>query len=229
MIAAAIAMIVMGVLLWFQLRNRTRRFGGGRLAAAATALAVVGLLVSITNALPTEIGFVVLLLSLFAIYRPEQVVKATGGPSLAWRALREGRELQLLVKERGGPSLAKRNPEVQERFEALSGARGTGDAYLHRAAPGDAPGGPGGTRHGRQAAPSSRRRTRSSWRRSGRGRRGRRSWNAEPRQGRRPMTTGRPAPMRARPAEYAADRRRPMRAGRLSVAGRRRVGFSAGA
>lgn len=124
LIAAAMAMIVMGVLLWFQLRNRTRRFGGGRLAAAATALAVVGLLVSITNALPTEIGFVVLLLSLFAIYRPEQVVKATGGPSLAWRALREGRELQLLVKERGGPSLAKRNPEVQERFEALSGLEG---------------------------------------------------------------------------------------------------------
>lgn len=131
MIAAAIGMTVMGVLLWIQLQRRARRFGGGRLAAAAMALAVVGLLVSITNELPMEIGFVVLLLSLFAIYRPEQVVKATGGPSLAWRALREGRELQLLVKERGGPSLAKRNPEVQERFEALSALDGPAtNAYI---------------------------------------------------------------------------------------------------
>ncbi len=123
-IAAVIVLIAMAVLLWTQLRRRVQQFGGGRLAAAATALAVAGLLVSITNALPMEIGFVVLLLSLIAIYRPEQVVKATGGPSLEWRALREGRELQLLVKERGGPSLAKRNPEVQERFEALSGLEG---------------------------------------------------------------------------------------------------------
>jgi hypothetical protein len=131
MIAAAIGMTVMGVLLWIQLQRRARRFGGGRLAAAAMALAVVGLLVSITNELPMEIGFVVLLLSLFAIYRPEQVVKATGGPSLAWRALREGRELQLLVKDRGGPSLAKRNPEVQGRFEALSALDGPAThAYL---------------------------------------------------------------------------------------------------
>ena len=131
MIAAAIGMTVMGVLLWIQLQRRARRFGGGRLAAAAMALAVVGLLVSITNELPMEIGFVVLLLSLFAIYRPEQVVKATGGPSLAWRALREGREIQLLVKERGGPSLAKRNPEVQERFEALSALDGPAtSAYI---------------------------------------------------------------------------------------------------
>jgi hypothetical protein len=131
MIAAASGMTVMGVLLWIQLQRRARRFGGGRLPAAAMALAVVGLLVSITNELPMEIGFVVLLLSLFAIYRPEQVVKATGGPSLAWRALREGRELQLLVKERGGPSLAKRNPEVQERFEALSALDGPAThAYL---------------------------------------------------------------------------------------------------
>jgi hypothetical protein len=125
-IAVGLLVVVLSVLLWRELQHRSRRSGGGNLAAAAMAAAVVGLMVAISNALPMEIGIVVLFLSLFAIYRPEQVVKVTGGPRLEWRALREGRELQLLVKERGGPSLAKRNPEVQERFEALSSLEGPG-------------------------------------------------------------------------------------------------------
>ena len=54
--------------------------------------AVVALLVAITpNLLPFEIGLFVLILGLMAIYRPEQVVKATGGPSLQYRALHQGR------------------------------------------------------------------------------------------------------------------------------------------
>jgi len=130
-LVGAIVLVVLAVALWTQLQHRSRRNGGGNLAAAAMALAVAGLLVAISNALPIDIRILVLILSLFAIYRPEQVVKVTGGPRLEWRALREGRELQLLVKERGGPSLAKRNPEVQERFEALSELEGPGtEAYI---------------------------------------------------------------------------------------------------
>ncbi len=123
-VALSIGLVVLAVVFWRELQHRSRRYGGGNLAAVVLALAVIALLVAIGNVIPMDIGLVVLIASLLAIYRPEQVVKATGGPRLEWRALREGRELQLLVRERGGPSLAKRNPEVQERFEALSALEG---------------------------------------------------------------------------------------------------------
>ena len=114
-------LLVLAVLLWRELRHRARQHGGGTLAAMVMALAVLALLVAITpNVMPFDIGIVVLILGLAAIYRPEQVVRLTGGPNIRWRALREGRELQLLVRQRGGPSLAGRNPEFQERFAALS-------------------------------------------------------------------------------------------------------------
>ena len=67
-----------------------------------------------------------LILALAAMYRPDLVVQVTGGPSLRYRALREGRELQLLVRERGGWSVARRNEEVQARVEGLSAFEGPG-------------------------------------------------------------------------------------------------------
>lgn len=131
-IALAIGVVVMTIVLWFQLLHRSRRFGGGNLAAVAMLGAIVALLVAITpDLLPFEIGIFVLFLGLMAIYRPEQVVKATGGASLQYRALREGRELQLLVRERGGWSVAGRNEEVQERVEGLTALEGPGtERYL---------------------------------------------------------------------------------------------------
>jgi hypothetical protein len=131
-IALAAGVVVMAVVLWFQLLHRSRRFGGGNLAAVVMLAAVVALLVAITpNLLPFEIGIFVLLLGLMAIYRPEQVVKATGGPSLRYRALQQGRELQLLVRERGGWSVAGRNEEVQARVEGLAALEGPGtERYL---------------------------------------------------------------------------------------------------
>jgi hypothetical protein len=126
-IALAIGVVVMAIVLWFQLLHRSRRFGGGTLAAVVMLAAVVALLVAITpNLLPFEIGIFVLILGLMAIYRPEQVVKVTGGPSLRYRALQQGRELQLLVRERGGWSVAGRNEEVQERVHGLSALEGPG-------------------------------------------------------------------------------------------------------
>jgi hypothetical protein len=74
--------------------------------------------------MPFDIGIFVLILSLMAIYRPDQVVKLTGGPSLSYRALHEGRELQLLVRERGGWSVARRNEEVMARVEGLAAFEG---------------------------------------------------------------------------------------------------------
>src|SRR5690349_14284754 len=103
---------LVGVLVWLQLRARVRQFGGGWKAAGVMALAVVGLLLAIApNVLSFEIGLVVLIGALIAVYRPEQVVKLTGGPILPWRALKEGRELRILVRERGGWSVAPRNEE----------------------------------------------------------------------------------------------------------------------
>ena len=125
-IGMAVAVVVMAVVLWTQLQHRSRRYGGGNVAAAVMAAAVVALLVSISGVIPFEVGLFVLILALMAIYRPEKVVDATGGPSLPYRALREGRELALLVRERGGWSVARRNEEVVARVEGLSAFEGPG-------------------------------------------------------------------------------------------------------
>ena len=126
-IALGAGVAVLAVLLWRELQHRSRRFGGNLLSAAVMAFAIVALLVAIApNVLPFEIGIMVLFLSLAAIFRPDQVVKATGGPSLAYRALREGRELQLLVRERGGWSVAGRNEEVAGRVANLGVFEGPG-------------------------------------------------------------------------------------------------------
>jgi hypothetical protein len=126
-IGLGVAVVVAAAFLWTQLLHRSRRFGGGPIAAAVMAVAVVALLVAIApNLLPLEIGLFVLFISLAAIYRPDQVVKATGGASLRYRALQEGRDLQLLVRERGGWSVARRNEEVLARVESLEAFSGPG-------------------------------------------------------------------------------------------------------
>ena len=122
-----LGIVVLSVLLWTQLLHRSRRFGGGNIAAALMAAAIVGLLVAISpNLLPFDVGIFVLILSLLVIYRPDQVIKFTGGPSLRYRALHEGRELQMLVREHGGWSVAGRNEEVAERIAGLAAFEGPG-------------------------------------------------------------------------------------------------------
>lgn len=126
-IALVVGLVALMIALWFQLMHRSRRYGGGTIAAIVMAAAVVGLLVSIApNYLPLDIGIFILFACLLAIYRPEQVVKVTGGASLRYRALREGRELALLVREHGGWSVARRNEEVMARVEGLSAFEGPG-------------------------------------------------------------------------------------------------------
>ncbi|HYO44372.1 MAG TPA: hypothetical protein VES19_14335 [Candidatus Limnocylindrales bacterium] len=126
-IAGVVGLVALMIALWFQLMHRSRRFGGGTIAAIVMAASVVGLMVAIApNFLAFDIGIFVLFACLLAIYRPEQVVKVTGGPSLRYRALREGRELALLVREHGGWSVARRNEEVQARVEGLAAFEGPG-------------------------------------------------------------------------------------------------------
>jgi hypothetical protein len=126
LVALSVGVVALAIALWTQLQHRARRYGGGMLAALVLAVAVVALLAAVSNQLPMDIGLILLIGSLGAIYRPEQVVKLTGGPALRYRALREGRELQLLVRERGGWSVARRNEEVKERVEGLAAFEGPG-------------------------------------------------------------------------------------------------------
>ena len=46
-IALAVGVVALAVVLWFQLQHRSRRYGGGNVAAAVMAAAVVALLVAI--------------------------------------------------------------------------------------------------------------------------------------------------------------------------------------
>lgn len=120
-IVVAVGVVVLAVVLWRELRHRARRYGGGDLAAVVMFLAVGGILVALTpDLLPFEIAIFLLISSLLAVLRPEQAVRLAGGPNLRWRALREGRELQLLVRQRGGAVAASEDSEVQERLEALA-------------------------------------------------------------------------------------------------------------
>lgn len=116
-----IAAVVLFYFLWGELRHRARRYGGDDRAAAIMLGAVAVLLVTLwPNLFPMEIGLMVLVVALGSIYRPDVVVKALGGPNIRWRALHEGRELQVLVAERGGPAAAAGDTEISERIASLS-------------------------------------------------------------------------------------------------------------
>jgi hypothetical protein len=120
-VIGAVAIVGMGILLWVQLEKRTRANGGGLLAGAAVAAGIALLIVSLIPGLFSfELGIMVLIAAFFALYRPDVVVKATGGPRKEWDALREGRELGVLVRERGGPRAARSDAEIQARLAGLS-------------------------------------------------------------------------------------------------------------
>jgi len=120
-VVAAIAIVAMAIAVWVQLDRRTRSFGGGVIAGAVVAVGLALLIVSLIPGLFSfEFGIMVLVAAFFALYRPDVVVKATGGPRKEWDALREGRELGVLVWERGGPRAARSDAEIQARLAGLS-------------------------------------------------------------------------------------------------------------
>ncbi len=120
-VVGAVAIVGMGIAVWFQLDRRTRSFGGGLIAGAVVAVGLALLIVSlIPGLLPFEFGIVVLVAAFVSLYRPEVVVRFTGGPRKEWAALREGRELGVLVGERGGPRAARSDAEIQSRLAGLS-------------------------------------------------------------------------------------------------------------
>jgi hypothetical protein len=117
----AIVAVVLLYFLWGELRHRARRYGGDDRAAALMLGAVILLLVALApGVLPMEYGLVVMIAGLAAIYRPDMVIKPFGGPNIRWRALQEGRELQVLVAERGGFEAAALDVDLVQRIEQLS-------------------------------------------------------------------------------------------------------------
>ncbi len=120
-IGAAVAIVALAIAVWFQLRLRTRAYGGGTLAGIVVGVGIALLLAALVpNLFSFEVGIGVLVAVFVAIYRPELVVRYTGGPSKEWSALREGRELAVLVAERGGPREARGDAEIAARVAGLS-------------------------------------------------------------------------------------------------------------
>ncbi|HEY3334393.1 MAG TPA: hypothetical protein VGK16_04075 [Candidatus Limnocylindrales bacterium] len=120
-LVAAVAIIAMAIAVWIQLDKRTRANGGGVLAGGVVGVGVALLIVSlIPGLLPFEVGLAVLVAAFVFLYRPDVVVRMTGGPRKEWSALHEGRELAVLVRERGGPRAARSDAEIQARLAGLS-------------------------------------------------------------------------------------------------------------
>jgi hypothetical protein len=116
----AVLAIVLLYLLWGELRHRARRYGGDDRTAVVMLVAVFALIIAISpNIVPMEVGVILLLAAFAAIYKPATVVKLFGGPNIRWRALHEGRELQVIVAERGGPASVADDEEINLRVAAL--------------------------------------------------------------------------------------------------------------
>ena len=120
-IVGAIAIVGLAIAVWFQLNLRVRANGGGVLAGIAVGIGLALLLAALVPGLfSIEIGLLVLVAVFVALYRPEMLVRYTGGPSKEWQALHEGRELAVLVAERGGPREARADAEIAARVAGLS-------------------------------------------------------------------------------------------------------------
>ena len=127
-IVIAIVIVAVAILVWVQLNLRVRQFGGGRLAGAAMAVGLGLLIVSLIPGLfPFEVGITILVAAFVVLYRPDVVVRVTGGETKEFQALHEGRELAVLVAERGGPRAASGDPEIQARLSGLIEARDADD------------------------------------------------------------------------------------------------------
>lgn len=120
-IGGAVAIVAMAIAVWFQLDKRTRSHGGGRAAGVVVAVGIALLIASLIPGLfSLELGLLVLVAAFIALYRPDLVVRFTGGPRKEWLALQEGRELAVLVAERGGPRAAKGDAEISARVAGLA-------------------------------------------------------------------------------------------------------------
>lgn len=120
-IVAAIAIVAIATKAWSELNIRVRAHGGGVIAGVLVAVGLALLLAALIPGLfAFEVGIAVLVAAFVFLYRPDLVVRLSGGPRKEWAALHEGRELAVLVAERGGPRAASADAEIQARIAGLS-------------------------------------------------------------------------------------------------------------
>jgi hypothetical protein len=120
-IVGAALIVAVAIAVWFQMYKRVRMYGGGTVAGVVVGVGIALLILSLIPGLfSAEIGILVLIAAFVFLYRPDVVVRYTGGPQKAWSALREGRELAVLVAERGGPRAARGDAEIAARVAGLS-------------------------------------------------------------------------------------------------------------
>ena len=123
-IAFAAAIVAVAIALWFRLMVRVHAHGGRPIAGVLVAAGIAAMLLAIVpGILSPELGFALLFGGFVILYRPDLVVRATGGPRIEWRALRAGRELVLLRSERDAEADAEADAEGEADAEAGAARR----------------------------------------------------------------------------------------------------------
>ena len=138
-IVVAVGIVALAIKVWFELYIRVRRHGGGPIAGAVVGVGLALLLVSLIPGLfPLEVGLVVLVAAFVFLYRPDLVVRFTGGPRKEWAALHEGRELAVLVARARRPAGGVGRPGDPVAARGAVDARDAGDARVPGARAADA-------------------------------------------------------------------------------------------
>ena len=120
-VALAVIGVALAALLIPRQLRRARQFGGRPAAEVVIIAAVVALVVSLqADLLPVETSFGLMIVAVVVAFRPEDVVRFTGGPRLEWRALAEGTALQQLVAVRVDRQAAQHYPDVREHLARLA-------------------------------------------------------------------------------------------------------------
>jgi hypothetical protein len=121
----ALAVVGAALAVWLIPRRvrRVRQYGGTPAAEAVTVAAILALAVALqADLMPLAASLVLLLVAVLVAFRPEHVVRLTGGPRVEWRALAEGTALQRLVATRSDRRSASHYPAVRERLARLDTA-----------------------------------------------------------------------------------------------------------
>lgn len=122
---AFLAVLGIGLVAWLLPRQvrTTRRLGGRLIAMGAVAAAVVLLGLSLQPAiLPDNSGLLLTIMGVFIAFRPDSIVRLTGGPRPEWQALAEGTALQRAVARLGDRGSAADDPAIRAGLERLQAA-----------------------------------------------------------------------------------------------------------
>ena len=117
-----LAVVGIGIAAWLipRQRRRVRQFGGRPIAQAVVVAAVVALVIALQpDLVSVEVSLVLVILAVVVAFRPEDVVRLTGGPRIEWQALAEGTTLRQLVAVRVDRRAAQHYPDVRAHLARL--------------------------------------------------------------------------------------------------------------